>query len=141
MKPNRVAVYLTALAGLAGALAPVVANLDTRSTVGVLGGLATILTVAVKWLDGWQKHEARQPSQSPTADEAAQLALAARQLAAARQQLTVSSEGARLADQALARFGVDVDDAEPDDEHPDAIAVPATDPTSIPADQGDIGGQ
>lgn len=59
MKPNRVAVYLTALAGVLGALAPAVANLDTTSTVGVLGGLAVILGIASRWLDGWQKFEAR----------------------------------------------------------------------------------
>jgi len=59
MQPNRVAVYLTALAGLVGAVAVPVANLDTSSTIGVLGGLATILGVVSRWLDGWQKHERR----------------------------------------------------------------------------------
>lgn len=59
MKPNRIAVYLTALSGLSAAVAVPVANLDTSSTVGVLGGLVAILGVAVKWLDGWQKYEDR----------------------------------------------------------------------------------
>lgn len=59
LAPNRIAVYLTAASGLTAAIAVPVANLDTSSTVGVLGGLVAILGVAVKWLDGWQKHEAR----------------------------------------------------------------------------------
>lgn len=59
LKPNRVATYLTALSGLAAAIAVPVANLDTTSTAGVLGGLAAILAVAYKWLDGWQHHEAQ----------------------------------------------------------------------------------
>lgn len=72
MHPNRVVVALTVLAGLVGAVAPAVANLDTTSTVGVLGGLATVLGAAVKWLDGWQKHEARvaSPAAVRDADEA-----------------------------------------------------------------------
>lgn len=57
--PNRLAVYLTALAGLAAALAPAVANLDLTSTVGVAAGFAGITTVVHKWLEGWQKDEER----------------------------------------------------------------------------------
>jgi hypothetical protein len=57
--PNRIAVYLTSLAALAGGLAPVVADLDLTSTAGVLGGVAALTLVVRKWLDGWQKHEAR----------------------------------------------------------------------------------
>ena len=59
MQPNRIAVWLTAAAGLLGAIAVPVANLDTTSTVGVLGGLTAIAAVVVKWLDGWQAHEVR----------------------------------------------------------------------------------
>lgn len=58
--PNRVAVILTALTGLAGAIAPAVANLDPTSTAGIVAGLGTIAAAVVKWLDGWQKHEAHQ---------------------------------------------------------------------------------
>lgn len=58
--PNRMAVYLTALAGLATALAPVIANLDTTSTVGVVGGFAGIATVVAVWLNGWSRHEGRE---------------------------------------------------------------------------------
>lgn len=59
MTINRVVALLTALCGLAGAVAVPLANLDTSSTVGLLGGLGAITATAVKWLDGWQKHEAR----------------------------------------------------------------------------------
>jgi hypothetical protein len=60
--PNRIAVYLTSLAALAGGLAPVVADLDLTSLAALAGGHAAVaaLTLVVrKWLDGWQKHEAR----------------------------------------------------------------------------------
>lgn len=58
--PNRVALYLTSLAGLGAAVAPVVADLDLTSTIGVIGGLAAILGVVRKWLEGWQAHEERE---------------------------------------------------------------------------------
>lgn len=57
--PNRIAVYLTALAGLLTALAPAVANLDFTSTVGAVGGFVGIAVVVQKWLEGWQKYEDR----------------------------------------------------------------------------------
>ncbi len=57
--PNRVAVYLTAIAGLLTALAPAVANLDTQSTVGLVGGFAAVAGVVHKWLDGYAKYEER----------------------------------------------------------------------------------
>lgn len=57
MTPNRIAVYLTSLAALLGGLAPAVADLDLSSTIGILGGVAAIVGVVRKWLDGWQAHE------------------------------------------------------------------------------------
>lgn len=60
MTPNRIAVYLTALAALAAGLAPAIADLDWTSTAGVIAGLVAILSVVQKWLSGWQQHEARQ---------------------------------------------------------------------------------
>lgn len=59
LKPNRVAVYLTCLAGLCTAAAPSVANLDTTSTASLIAGFAGIVVTAVKWLHGWQAHEDR----------------------------------------------------------------------------------
>lgn len=58
--PNRVVVYLTGLASLATAIAAVWGGLDWTSTVGIVGSLGVLLGVVVKWLDGWQKHEARE---------------------------------------------------------------------------------
>jgi hypothetical protein len=56
--PNRVATALAVLAGIATAIAPVIADMDWTSTAGVIaGGLGAILAIG-KWLDGWQKHEA-----------------------------------------------------------------------------------
>lgn len=57
LSPNRVAVYLTALAALAGGLAPVVADLDIQSTAGIVAAIAAITAVVNKWLSGWQKYE------------------------------------------------------------------------------------
>lgn len=57
--PNRIAVYLTSGAALATALAPAVADLDTEDTIALGLGLTGIVATVIKWLDGWQKHEAR----------------------------------------------------------------------------------
>lgn len=64
--PNRVAVYLTAVAGLCTALAPAVANLDVTSTVGAVGGLAAVAAVVDRWLKGWQADEARKAAGLPS---------------------------------------------------------------------------
>lgn len=58
MQPNRIAVYLTALAALLAALAPVVADLDWTSTAGVIAGLLAIAKIVDTWLKGWQQYEA-----------------------------------------------------------------------------------
>lgn len=57
IRPNRVAVYLTSFAGLIGALAPVIANLDLTSTLGVIAGLGAIVVVVRQFLVGWQQQE------------------------------------------------------------------------------------
>lgn len=58
--PNRVAVYLTVGAGAATAAAVPLAGADTTTTVGIVAGYFGAASAAVKWLDGWQKHEASQ---------------------------------------------------------------------------------
>jgi cyanate permease len=62
---NRIVALLTALAALAAGLAPVVADLDWESTVGIVGGLSAVTAVVYKWLDGWQKWEGRHDSSVP----------------------------------------------------------------------------
>lgn len=59
MHLNRVVAILTTILSLAVGLLPVIANFDWTSTAGVLGSLAVVGGVVLKWLDGWQKHEAR----------------------------------------------------------------------------------
>jgi hypothetical protein len=59
MLPNRIAVYLTGAAGLCTALAPVIANLDLTSTIGLVGGLGAVALVVKQWLAGWAKYEER----------------------------------------------------------------------------------
>lgn len=56
-KPNRVALYIGALAAFAGGLAPIVANLDWQSTAGVIAGLTAIATFVNNFVIGQQKHE------------------------------------------------------------------------------------
>ncbi len=111
--PNRLAVYLTALAGLAGAVAVPLANLDTTSTVGVIAGLGTILGVVATWLRGWQAHEARGSSWPLVDLELTEL------------------------------HGDEPDEADEDpvglDEDPLAVEVPVADPSTIPPDAGDKG--
>lgn len=60
MQANRIVVLVTALLGLAAAVLPVAANMDWTSTAGVIGGAAVAAAAAVKWLDGWQRHEDRE---------------------------------------------------------------------------------
>lgn len=60
LAPNRIAVYLAALASLATALAPVVADLDSSDTVALATGLLGLVGVIVKWLSGWQAFEDRE---------------------------------------------------------------------------------
>jgi protein-S-isoprenylcysteine O-methyltransferase Ste14 len=57
--PNRVVATATAVLGLVAALAPVVADLDWTSTLGVVAGVGVVAAAALKWLDGWQKYEER----------------------------------------------------------------------------------
>lgn len=58
LNKGRLVAGLGALAGIAAALAPALANLDITSTVGVIGGVGALAAAVVKWLDGWQKYEA-----------------------------------------------------------------------------------
>jgi hypothetical protein len=59
MNTNRVVAIAVAGFGFVAAIAPVAANLDWTSTAGIIAGVGTVAAVAVKWLDGWQKHEQR----------------------------------------------------------------------------------
>lgn len=59
MQVNRVVAVLTALLGVAAAIAPVAADMDWTSTIGVITGVGVVAAAALKWLDGWQKAEAR----------------------------------------------------------------------------------
>jgi hypothetical protein len=57
--PNRIAVYLTSVLALIVGITAILGDLDWTSIVGMLGSVALILGVVIKWLDGWQKHESR----------------------------------------------------------------------------------
>ena len=76
--PNRVAVYLTVGAGAATAAATPLAGADTTTTVGIIAGYFGAVMGVIKWLDGWQRHEASQRGDftggippMPTSDETA----------------------------------------------------------------------
>lgn len=77
---NRIAIYAFALAALVGGLAPVWADLDWESTIGVITAIGTLATVLYKWLDGWQGYEERQDLiafRDSEADEGANIAVEA----------------------------------------------------------------
>jgi hypothetical protein len=59
LNTNRIVAVAAAVISLALAVLPVVANMDWTSTAGVIGGIIAVLGIAQKWLEGWQKHEAR----------------------------------------------------------------------------------
>ena len=71
--PNRIALYLTVAAGLLGAIAPVVADMDITSVAGIAAGLGAIAVVVYKWLDGWQRFEAHQFFEQETTPELAEV--------------------------------------------------------------------
>lgn len=55
--PGRIATALAGLAGIATAVAPVVADMDWTSTAGVIaGGLAVVYAIG-EWLKGWRSYE------------------------------------------------------------------------------------
>jgi hypothetical protein len=57
---NRVAAIFAVVAGIAGALAPIIAELDTSSVAGMIGGLVLILATVDRFLKGSQAHEHQQ---------------------------------------------------------------------------------
>ena len=58
MTVNRVVAIASAVISLALAILPVAANMDWKSTAGVIAGIVAVLGITQKWLEGWQKHEA-----------------------------------------------------------------------------------
>jgi hypothetical protein len=77
LAPNRVVAYLTVGAGAATAAATVLQDTDATSTTGIVVGYLGATAAAIKWLDGWQKHEASERGDytggvppMPTPDEA-----------------------------------------------------------------------
>lgn len=62
LTPARVASLLAGGSALVAGLAPAVANFDTTSTVGMLGGIAAVVGVLATFLKGQREHEARSHS-------------------------------------------------------------------------------
>lgn len=69
MLPNRIAVYFVAAAALAAALVPVIADLDTESVVGMVGGVGALASVVGVWLHNWGKYEERTVLEEITRDK------------------------------------------------------------------------
>ena len=61
---GRIVTIVSLMIGVAGAAAPVVLNMDISSTAGIVAGIVAMSAVIVKYLDGWQKYEARIDDQS-----------------------------------------------------------------------------
>ena len=64
MNTNRIVAVAAALISLALAVLPVVANMDWKSTAGVIAGIIAVLGIVQKWLEGWQMHEDRVAAQA-----------------------------------------------------------------------------
>ena len=74
MLPNRIALYFTAFAALCAAVVPVVADFDTSSTVGVIGGVGALAAVVGVWLYNWGKYEERTALEPLVEEQLAQAA-------------------------------------------------------------------
>lgn len=57
MTPARIATLIGIIAGIAAAVAPVVASMDWTSTAGVMAGVLAVAAAVVKFLDGQSKWE------------------------------------------------------------------------------------
>lgn len=131
LSPARVAAFLAGLSGLAGAIAVPVANLDTHDTSAVIGGMAVIAAAVVKWLDGQQKHEARQAKATPV--QGVLQSTPGVVYGTAGTTVSLSSEQA-------ASITADEDDDLPADElPPEAEDIKPADPSKVPPDEGDPG--
>jgi hypothetical protein len=69
LPPNRIVAIATALITLLLGLLPVIADMDWKSTAGIIAGLVALLAVSLQWLNGWQKWEALQVIASTPADD------------------------------------------------------------------------
>lgn len=56
---NRLAAIFAVIAGVLGALAPIIADIDTESAAGLIAGLLAIVVTVDRFLRGSQAHEAR----------------------------------------------------------------------------------
>ena len=56
---GRIVTIVSIVVGAIGALAPVVLEMDLSSTAGIVAGLVAASAVVVKYLEGWQRYEAR----------------------------------------------------------------------------------
>lgn len=57
---NRVAAIFAVIAGVLGALAPIIADIDTSSAAGLIAGLLVIVATVDRFLKGSQAHEHQQ---------------------------------------------------------------------------------
>jgi hypothetical protein len=56
---NRIVVLVAAIFALLGAAAPIIADADWQSTVGIVTGILALVKLVDRWLKGWQAHEDR----------------------------------------------------------------------------------
>lgn len=79
MQPNRIAAIVAVLAGVLGAVAPLIADLDTSSVAGVIAGLVAIVAVVDRFLKGSQQWDALQAQTAaavgPVIDQADEIGL------------------------------------------------------------------
>jgi hypothetical protein len=114
-KTPKVVLILSLVVGLVGAAVPAITTMDFSSSAGILAGLVAVSAVIVKYLDGWQKYEARLDAQPADGGDAPAEAEPEQDAAA-------------------------TDEVEPEDSlaqvttiAPPRLTIPASDPTGSPA--------
>jgi hypothetical protein len=97
---GRIVTVLYAFTAVSASLLTVVADLDLTSTVGVIGGLAALAPVVIKFLEGVQNYEKAGYNRDHTILQAQAQAEVIRMEAAAAEEI-----GGRRASPAIARPG------------------------------------
>jgi hypothetical protein len=121
---GRIVALVTIVVGFAGAALPVVANLDLSSTAGVIAGIVALCAVVVKYLEGWQRYEARLDA-VPTVEPAEPAERPAPQAAEPEPQLEAEPEPDAEPTEEGAVVSLLPDD--PEDEPADVMNRPADD--------------
>jgi hypothetical protein len=57
MSLNRIVAVASGVLSLGLAVLPVIADMDWRSTAGIIAGIIAVLKLTDRWLEGWSRYE------------------------------------------------------------------------------------